>query len=203
MAQQRYTITGFVIDEDTYDFKDTTTGNATTTEPGFMSAADKVSLDDVVHAISNMYTKAQTDAAIAQSTANLMESGTWTPVIKRITITTITRATWYRTGNLVFASATFTTGALPSGVSASDNVYIEQSSYPIGGGTGVADTSVVDGVWENATSAIGGIIASSGANNNGWFFGTIMTTDYETHRLRADKLVNSTVTIHLRYAVNV
>lgn len=69
MAQQRYVITGFVIDEDTYDFKDTTTGNATTTESGFMSAADKLSLDDVIQAISNMYTKADTDAAIAQSTA--------------------------------------------------------------------------------------------------------------------------------------
>lgn len=145
----------------------------------------------------------QMQDAIAQSTANLMKSGTWTPVIPRATIASLTRATWYRTGNLVFASATFTTGALPSGVSASDNVYIEQSSYPTGGGTGVADTSVVDGAWENATSSIGGIIASSGINNNGWFFGTIMTADYETHRLRADKLVNSTVTIHLRYAVNV
>lgn len=149
------------------------------------------------------YTAAEVDEAIAQLTANLMKSGTWTPVIPRATIATLTRATWYRTGNLVFASATFTTGALPSGVSASDNVYIEHSSYPTGGGTGVADTSVVDGVWENATSSIGGIIASSSSNNNGWFFGTILTTDYETHRLRADKLVNSTVTIHLRYAVNV
>ena len=71
MAQQRYTITGFVIDEDTYDFKDTTTGNATTTESGFMSAADKVSLDDVVQAISNTYTKAETDTAISQATAKI------------------------------------------------------------------------------------------------------------------------------------
>ena len=74
MAQQRYTITGFVIDEDTYDFKDVATGNATTTESGFMSASDKLSLDDVVQAIANMYTKAETDAKFTKKQANITPS---------------------------------------------------------------------------------------------------------------------------------
>ena len=110
MAQQRYTITGFVIDEDTYDFKDTTTGNATTTQPGFMSAADKVSLDDVVQAISNMYTKAETDAAISQATANTQLSPSYdTSKIESITA--------YRNGRIVFVSMQIAAGALPAGYS--------------------------------------------------------------------------------------
>lgn len=103
MAQQRYVITGFVIDEDTYDFKDTTTGNATTTESGFMSAADKLSLDDVIQAISNMYTKADTDAAIAQSTAITQGDGAFA-----ISLETAGRLKWAKSGRVVTVTGEFT-----------------------------------------------------------------------------------------------
>lgn len=49
-----YTITGFVLEDDNLNFKDTTYGNATASEDGLMSATDKERLEDAIQDISNI-----------------------------------------------------------------------------------------------------------------------------------------------------
>lgn len=164
--------------------------------PGTMGAAHYEVLADV-------YSKSQVDSIVAQSTASLTASGTWTPVIPRATISSITRATWHRTGNLVFADAVLVLGSLPSGVDGASNPYLGEESLPRGGGTGI-HVSSVEGTWDSSNSAfIGGVLMSSNTNNNAWFYGNVLVADYLTHRLRSDAIVNSTITLHLRYSVNI
>lgn len=47
-----YTITGFIVDDDNLNFKDTTYNNATSSTAGLMSSTDKERLDGVVQEIS-------------------------------------------------------------------------------------------------------------------------------------------------------
>lgn len=47
-----YTITGFIVDDDNLNFKDTTYNNATSSTAGLMSSTDKATLDNVVQAMT-------------------------------------------------------------------------------------------------------------------------------------------------------